>query len=338
MKSKVRLSCHALLASPGCPVRVSEQGIDAFLANLDQSAYLAVVASEKQASSYPLRFADSDARLNWYATLHLLNFGSGYRTALRRACGKGAFESIIHLLVAVHVSGTVLDAGWMSGIDAHTVAEFIGLNMVTETPHATLPAVYDVTPSDTAPLMHAIAGALNTTGDFLAARGHGTLFGYVRESAAAAANIDDMLDRLAQIPALDDRYTIAGVEVQIMKKAQIMLGELTRQGMPVPWLNDGDLCVYADNVLPTMLQLLGVIDAPETEARRDADEPIAAEQAVYLRAASIVACERIYEEALRLGKSWLGSEVDLDHYLWKVAKEPQYRSRPRYRVPDTVMF
>ncbi|BFZ53368.1 hypothetical protein PYCC9005_000391 [Savitreella phatthalungensis] len=339
--SHVRSTCHALIAAGDSPVSISDDAVDRFLAELDEESYLAVVAHEKSASDFPLQFSSREAKLNFYAVLHLLNFGSGYRTVLKAANGKGAFDNMIHLLMSLHISGIAMTAEWMTSVDAHLIAEFVGVSMVNERPHPDLPAVMEVVPSPVSELMQKIAGALNSTGVFLADRGHETLFAYVEASCAASGDIDDLLKRLAQVPALDDRHTniIGKHEVWLMKKAQIMIGELVRQGLVISWLTDGDLTVYSDNVLPTMLRRAGVLQTSEAiENARAEDEPLSIELATCLRAASVVACELILKRGLLQGKTWLGDEINLDHYLWKLAKQPQFRSFERYRVPGTIMF
>lgn len=131
------------------------------------------------------------------------------------------------------------------------------------------------------------------------------------------------------------------------------------------------LPVFTDNVLPSMLIHLGVIDissslglshvfptvAPETLASRldifkdengcTPTEPLeegpilTPAQAYILRAAAIDACEMIVEHAKRRDSS-LAAELtlpDLDMWIWAVAKDrADYRKLPRFVLKDTVFF
>ncbi len=57
---------------------------------------------------------------------------------------------------------------------------------------------------------------------------------------------------------------------------------------------------------------------------------------VELRAASIIACDRIVEAARARGIAL--SAYQLDAYLWTLAKDPAYRPLPRHANPDTVFY
>ena len=105
------------------------------------------------------------------------------------------------------------------------------------------------------------------------------------------------------------------------------------------------LTVFSDNVLPAVLRELGIVRvAPAVLERITVGEPLkAAEQAdTELRAAAIVACEEIVklaksDEFAVLGLGDLTSMV-LDYYVWRVGKEPRFRSVPRHSTKDTIFY
>lgn len=69
-----------------------------------------------------------------------------------------------------------------------------------------------------------------------------------------------------------------------------------------------------------------------------------AEEAYAIRAATIAACERVVElekqVAEETGKTWLTSmsAMDLDGYLWSVAKVGELRNLPRLSERGTMFY
>jgi hypothetical protein len=144
---------------------------------------------------------------------------------------------------------------------------------------------------------------------------------------------------------------------------------------PFPILHTSHLPVLADNVLPSILIHLGVIDlstaadpalsllaaAPEQQppssARMTKADPViitsfdegpvlTQAQSYVLRAAAIEACERTVSHAHAMsaagrGAAWLKDVTlpDLDIWLWTVAKDrPDYRALPRFVLRNTPFF
>lgn len=88
-----------------------------------------------------------------------------------------------------------------------------------------------------------------------------------------------------------------------------------------------------------MLRHYGLISCPSADIALASDLEITDTQAISLRAASIVICEKIFNRARHLGMGdWIGSEVDLDNYLWKIAKEGDLRALPRYVDRSTWFY
>lgn len=123
--------------------------------------------------------------------------------------------------------------------------------------------------------------------------------------------------------------------------------------------------MFVDNVLPTMCLHLGLIDTigskfetlsqwgktiqqhqEEKCAEVKGGPSMTAEEAYYVRAATLdaasIVVDRIQEVARRDSKlEWLLkiNEVDLDGYLWSVAKDdPSLRRVPRMVERGTVMY
>ncbi|CCG82710.1 Predicted protein [Taphrina deformans PYCC 5710] len=290
--------------------------------------------------TFPLRFESDHQRWNFYSIMHLLNFGSGYRVILKAANGSGAFDNIIKLLIAAHISGHALDAAWMRRVDASDVGEMMHISMVQEIPVPGNPILKQVEPSPAAALVHKITDALNSTGKRLQELGnHLYLIDYVRHCAETSRDIDTLLNKLAQLPVLDDRAELDdGTQVFIYKKMQVMISELIRNGLPFSCVGPGDLTIFSDNVIPTMLQHYKLISCPSADVALRSDMEITSVQALSVRAASIVVCRDIVHVAQSKGLSWIGDEIDLDNYLWKVAKEGDLRKLPRYADRATWFY
>lgn len=149
----------------------------------------------------------------------------------------------------------------------------------------------------------------------------------------------------------------------------IRFGSLNPRPFPVP--STSHLPVFTDNVLPSILVHLGVLDISNspslsnhfTEARDPqklasllgaAPEPgpkqepvegpvLSASDAYILRAAAIDACEMIVASSRKLQSSpeWVRELKlpELDMWLWAVAKDRvDYRQLPRFAQRDTMYF
>jgi hypothetical protein len=169
------------------------------------------------------------------------------------------------------------------------------------------------------PLMGHYAEGLRQLGAFLGDRGALDVVGAARGSAARLA-----ADLAEGMPYFDDRG--------FYKRAQITANDLVLAG--VAHFGDvDDLTVFADNLLPHVLRLDGVLVlADELAARIDAGEPLEAggEMERELRACTVVACEQL---AARLGVA----PRLLDNWLWNRGLEAPYAERPAH-LTQTVFY
>lgn len=162
--------------------------------------------------------------------------------------------------------------------------------------------------------------------------------------------------------------------VYCFKKALLTIHTLARRfsgasSIPIPPGSDG-LPIFADNVIPSLLIHLGVLDlsstppslgltglfpgagspdtllaeAPAQELDVEVEEGpvLTAEQAYVLRAAAVDACERIVEVARGQDGAedvaWMRevSAPEVDGWLWAVAKDrADYRKLGRFVLRDT---
>jgi hypothetical protein len=122
------------------------------------------------------------------------------------------------------------------------------------------------------------------------------------------------------------------------------------------------LPVFTDNVLPSMLVHLGVIDLShshnlsnlfpnvntetllEGQSKCEPQSPeegpvLGPHEAYILRAAAIDACELIVDYCGRKKPALKLTLPDLDMWIWAIAKDrADYRNLPRFVLKDTVFF
>lgn len=102
-------------------------------------------------------------------------------------------------------------------------------------------------------------------------------------------------------------------------------------------------------MIPTMMVHLGILRLPENlQHTMREGEATSVEESYRLRAAAIDGCREIVEVAnqgrngQKVGSVDFGAKgmkaVDLDVYLWRVAKEPHYRKVPRFACKETIFF
>ncbi|KAG6813683.1 hypothetical protein H0H92_008531 [Tricholoma furcatifolium] len=354
--------------------------------------------SQAHALALPLKFSSPLDELNVLSILSILNFASGYRSQLHAETGRGAWDTIRAFTFSLYLSssidgGDLLSAKGIAAIDAAQVAGLMGVNVHVERPHGTIPGLtIGELGGPMNELVNLVTGVLNETGKVLIDTGYPSLGAFVaealKEGSKVKANADEsheletVLERLVRaLPGFQDMADVHGEPVYCFKKALFLIhavavkfGSMNPLPFPVP--STAHSPVFTDNVLPSMLVHLGVIDisnAPdlsslfpgagsedklkplldissstETPSKAAPQEgPIlTVEQAYIMRAAAIDACELIVEAAHSLepddqSLNWLKDLrlPDLDMWIWAVAKDRQdYRQLERFALKNTVFF
>lgn len=280
----------------------------------------------------------------------------------------------------------------MKAVNDSKIAELLAIPLHVERPHDTIPGV--TIGELGGPLygfVQLIVKVLNETGTILASSGYPNLGAFVAETLKESsrgptqpnANVDFVLERLIRtFPAFQDMSKVDGQEIYCFKKALFLIhvisarfGSMCPPPFPIP--SSTQIPVFADNVLPSLLIHLGVINIsssqslaslfpgagsednlkslldPASSANNDTT-PICRggpllnlNQAYTLRAAAIDACELLVDAAHLLhdgGKdlpTWL-EEVTLSQlnmWLCAVAEDrPEYRALGWFTVQGTSFF
>ncbi|KAJ3518116.1 hypothetical protein NLJ89_g59 [Agrocybe chaxingu] len=323
--------------------------------------------SKHHGLTLPLKFSSHLDELNFLSVLSLLNFGSGYRVPLHTATGRGAWDSVRALTFSLHLTSTTGDGDLLSAkglqtIDVAKVAELLGVSLHVEKPHDKLPGV--VVGELGGPLYEfvgLVVSTLNQTGEILENLGYVNLGAFVAEALGEAGKVqgrsDDaavevVLERIVRaFPGFRDMAEVNRQGIYCFKKALFLIhaitirfGSLRPPPFPVP--NTNNIPVFSDNVLPSLLVHLGIIDLPTSGTLSNlfpdagSDEKLktllnlpspldvkpvgtpqkkvpkegpvlTADQSYILRAAAIDACELIIEAVQSLDPASLNaSEVE----------------------------
>jgi hypothetical protein len=236
---------------------------------------------------HPLE-GDAESVARYVLVIDTVNFGSGWFPTLRH----GETEAMTDALTAFARSGGI----WWDRLSSLTAEE--------------VAAVLDEDPAHE--LMELYARALRELGDWAAGRDALALVALAEGSAAA----------LAQLLATELSFF---ADEPFYKRAQIAANDLVLAGA-AEFGDIDELTVFADNFLPHVLRMDGVLEYdPALAARIDAGTPLAPGSAEEreLRACTITACERL---AARAG---IPPRI-LDNWLWNRALEAGYASHPAH--------
>ena len=158
----------------------------------------------------------------------------------------------------------------------------------------------------------------------------------VEEAAGSAERLIRSL--IARFPSFRDEATYGGERIGFYKRAQILVADLCGcfGGTGPGRFHDlPTLTAFADYKLPQILRHVGVVAyAPDLAARVDRRAWIDAgsPEEVEIRAATIVAVERLKEALQALGRPLLA--IEIDWLLWQAAQR-RPGMRPHHRTLTT---
>ncbi|KAI8054748.1 hypothetical protein BDF21DRAFT_391229 [Thamnidium elegans] len=340
----VRSSCRSFVESS--PVKVSQTSVQDFLQKLDKLQYTEL--SDDVTIKMPLRFETVNDELNFITLIDLLNFGSGYRLPLHELAGRGAFDTIRFGAMSFHIGGKPMDAETFKKMTVFEVAETFQLPIDREVRHETLDFVTLTQPSALRPLADGITWVLNSTGEYLVENGYKDLADFIMKHVKQnPQNANSLVNHFSKhLPGLFDKYWFDDEKepVYLYKKAQIIVYHLWytfREQLPefFAFKDINALTVFSDNVIPTLLAHLNIIEMPGSwQEQITTNQDLSIKQATTLRAAAVVACEEIVAAAKSVGPVPDMTTGGLDVYLWRLGKVGEYRKVPRFQLKDTVMF
>jgi hypothetical protein len=235
----------------------------------------------------------------YFLTLDTINFGSGWFPTLRKRVAGDGLPVSGYFTVAWRLADRFRAAGPWTNAELRA--------MRTEEVADTLGQPRDHE------LMALFAQALRQLGAFLGERAPHDVVAAAHGSAARLAR--DLANGMA---LFDDRG--------FWKRAQIVPSNLALAGVAT-FHDADDLTIFADNLVPHVLRVDGVLSySPELAARIDAGEllPPGGEESE-IRACALHACEQIAGE---LGVP----PAMLDTWLWDRGQGARYKALPRHRT------
>ena len=227
-------------------------------------------------------------------TLDTINFGSGWFPTLRKRAGCSGYFTVAWALADRFRERGPWTNRELRGLEADELARVLGQQPEHE-------------------LLQLYAQALRDLGRFLGDRRA------LDVVAAAGGSAERLATELARgMPFFDDRG--------FYKRAQIVPSDLALAGVAA-FADLDRLTIFADNLVPHVLRIDGVLRYDRELARRiDAGELLApGGQAREIRACALHACELIAESTGTPPRV-------LDAWLWNRGQAPEYKAVPRHRT------
>jgi hypothetical protein len=300
---ELREAC-AIVAQRASSVRIQRDRIDGYARSLPLGGTAAAPADDQVA------LGDREQLAAYWLTLDAINFGSGWFPTLRKRDGRSGYATIARGMRERALARGPFSAGELARIDA-----------------AKLAAVLDQDAGH--PLMGLFAASLRDLGGHVAAEYDGS-FAAVVDGAGDSAVI--LARRLGGWKSFADSSRYQELELPFLKRAQIAAADLARAGV-AQFSDLGSLTMFADNLVPHVLRLDGVLRFdPSLVARIERGELIEHDSAeeIEIRAWALHAVELIV--AAR-GDT---CAVDVDALLWRRGGEPRYKASPRHRSRCTA--
>ena len=232
-------------------------------------------------------------------TLDAINFGSGWFPTLRKRPGCSGYYTVAWALADHFRAHGPWSPEELELLDARRVA-----------------AVLEQEPGHE--LMELYAEALRDLGRFLSGRSALELV------SSASGSAETLAETLARgMPFFDDRG--------FYKRAQIVSSNMALAGV-ADFYDLNDLTIFADNLVPHVLRVDGVLAYdPDLSARIDREELLPpSDEEREIRACALHACEAIAAK-LRVPPRML------DVWLWNRGQGPRYKALPRHRT-RTVFY
>jgi len=276
-------------------------------------AYAAALPGPPPAEDPDGRLVDGppELRATFHLTLDAINFGSGWFPTLRKRAGRSGYWTVALGLRDRFAQHGAWSAAALRALDARTVAHALGQDPAHE-------------------LMALFARSLNDLGARVADE-HGGSFLAVAQAADGSAVA--LAERLATWDCFADASPYAGRRVPFFKRAQLAASDLHHAGVADFGADLDRLTLFADNLVPHVLRLDGVLEFDERLVGRidagfllEHDSP----EEVEIRACALTAVELLVEARPDL------SAAVVDNILWNRGGLPRYKARPRHRARTTA--
>lgn len=311
--SDIRIAAAAVAAG-SIHVRVNEALIPAYAADLPQD--LLASPSLDPATHY---LDGGEGTAAFVLALDAINFGSGWFPRIRKRPGLSGYFTVAAGLTDRFRAGGVPSPDDLATLTPETCALWFG---------------QDQGNPDAMALMTLFARALSDLGRLVIEAYDGRYAGLIE---AADGSAEHLVSILRKMPFYDDVAMLDGHSVPFLKRAQLTVADLALAFGGEGWgrFDDlGQLTMFADNLVPHVLRLDGVLGCdPALAARIDAEELIEAgsRAEIELRACALHTVERMVTALAVQGRPT--SAMHVDYLLWNRGQLPRYKqAKPRHRT------
>ncbi|MEN8181553.1 MAG: queuosine salvage family protein [Myxococcota bacterium] len=263
------------------------------------------------------RRATDEETLAFVLTLDAINFGSGWFPFLRKRKGRSGYFTVA-LALAEHFDR---EGPW----SARTLRELESQDLARTLSQDRAVAEVDE-------LLDLYARALQDLGSFLEQRHAGRFEGPVEAAGGSAARL---VEELTHMPFYRDVARYRGRAVPFYKRAQITAADLRLafgDSGPGAFEDIDELTIFADNLVPHVLRLEGVLLYDPGLVRSIEAERLllpGSDEEVEIRACALHAVERMAAAAGQLGAPVPPRQ--LDEWIWARGQHPTRKAVPRHR-------
>lgn len=256
--------------------------------------------------------------LAFFLTIDSINFNSGYNPHLKKRPGLSGYFTIASALNEYFAANGPLSAEELRHL---TVTD---CNRIFDQDPANLVA---------GELMRHFTLALNDLGLLLIEKYDSRFTDLI---LAADRSAEKLMQLLMQMTYYQDIETYHGIEVPLLKRAQIVAADLHLAFGGNGWgrFDDIDrLTIFADNLVPHVLRVDGVLRYNKDLAERiDAGELVllGSDEEIEIRACGLHAVELLKAEFNKNGRAV--TSRGLDFLLWNRGQQPRFKAVPRHRT------
>lgn len=310
--AEVRTACAAVAAQAGW-VRIRHERLAAYAASLPVGG-----GASPQLDPEAHFVGSPEATAAFILQLDAINFGSGYFPHLAKLPGRsGYFTIATHLANHFRRHGPFLPRE-LTELSAADCAELLH---------------QDLDNSPIAELMWLFATALQDLGQYVRQHFGGS---FSRMITSARGSSQSLVGILVGMRMFRDVARYKGLEVPLYKRAQLCVADLALAlgHTSLGCFHDLDtLTIFADNLVPHVLRVDGILEyAPDLARRIDEGALLAAgsPEEVEIRACAVHAVELLRAQLAQQGRPT--TAVRLDCLLWNRGQQPAYKAIPRHRT------
>ncbi|KAI9245972.1 hypothetical protein BY458DRAFT_484773 [Sporodiniella umbellata] len=282
--------------------------------------------STKTWNQHPLHPKTADqSTVDWIFLVDLLNFSFWSDLDL-------ADKSCPHPdRYAVRYNGTMYTGYWSLCAAIHRALDN-GIPITSPEYYRTasdqeLRAIFRSDTKENCPMLEERISVMKEAGQVLCEKYQGSFVHCITEANHTASTLIEII--LSHFSSFRDIHQFKGVQVYILKRAQILIADLWAcfDGTDYGRFDDIDsVTMFADYRVPQALYQLGLLSySPKLIERLERREnfPSGSEDEIEIRGNSIWAVELVKERMLQLDPAIKVNAILIDFYVWDLAKEIQ---------------